>query len=87
MVASRVGAWIETNPLRLQAIVRKSHPEWVRGLKLDNCMGSGTTAMSHPEWVRGLKQPYRITVKRDIMSHPEWVRGLKPLQEGRWTVP
>ena len=33
-VAPRVGAWIETLRTRYQASNTKSHPVWVRGLKL-----------------------------------------------------
>ena len=33
-VAPRVGAWIETNRYVQQASDVKSHPVWVRGLKL-----------------------------------------------------
>ena len=54
-VAPRVGAWIETcygmcvtNPLR-------SHPVWVRGLKLVGLNAHWNTRKSHPVWVRGLK--------------------------------
>ena len=33
----------------------RSHPTWVRGLKL-SCLGAGLIlAASHPTWVRGLK--------------------------------
>ena len=35
-VAPRVGAWIETTiPWSLTDMALTSHPEWVRGLKLD----------------------------------------------------
>ena len=33
-VAPYVGAWIETSPLSHSASSHKSHPMWVRGLKL-----------------------------------------------------
>ena len=33
-VAPRVGAWIETCREGFQEVSGKSHPEWVRGLKL-----------------------------------------------------
>ena len=32
-----------------------SHPEWVRGLKLELCLAVLMAMRSHPEWVRGLK--------------------------------
>ena len=34
-VAPRVGAWIETSLAAVDALSRKSHPVWVRGLKLE----------------------------------------------------
>ena len=34
-VAPLVGAWIETEFIRLQVQRTKSHPSWVRGLKLN----------------------------------------------------
>ena len=33
-VAPRVGAWIETHTVLFFVSLRKSHPVWVRGLKL-----------------------------------------------------
>ena len=50
-----MGAWIETIcqlPTRAKA---RSHPTWVRGLKL--CLSSCRLLimLSHPTWVRGLK--------------------------------
>ena len=33
-VAPRVGAWIETLTAPSASVLRLSHPEWVRGLKL-----------------------------------------------------
>ena len=33
-VAPYVGAWIETNRVLMWKILYKSHPMWVRGLKL-----------------------------------------------------
>ena len=50
-----MGAWIETDePIDIQYDER-SHPEWVRGLKLDGINLNQTKIRSHPEWVRGLK--------------------------------
>ena len=34
----------------------KSHPAWVRGLKLPYTMATVLALKSHPAWVRGLKQ-------------------------------
>ena len=33
----------------------RSHPTWVRGLKLLNKILNHTSIQSHPTWVRGLK--------------------------------
>ena len=54
-VAPRVGALIETHQPCLAYAYRKSHPEWVRGLKLTDANFGVFNAKSHPEWVRGLK--------------------------------
>ena len=54
-VAPRVGAWIETDNKEVFIDVMKSHPEWVRGLKLGTSPEAMTPPPSHPEWVRGLK--------------------------------
>ena len=37
VVAPYVGAWIETYNRDLQEIEKRSHPTWVRGLKLAFC--------------------------------------------------
>ena len=34
LVAPLVGAWIETYQKKIQQLFYKSHPSWVRGLKL-----------------------------------------------------
>ena len=36
--------------------VAKSHPTWVRGLKLYEWRNHRAYRQSHPTWVRGLKQ-------------------------------
>ena len=39
--------------------LKKSHPTWVRGLKLTEEVDKRKYVESHPTWVRGLKQePY-----------------------------
>ena len=54
-VAPHVGAWIETIVYRLYDEVNKSHPTWVRGLKLLIGLTLTMLLQSHPTWVRGLK--------------------------------
>ena len=56
----------------------KSHPVWVRGLKLFRCKSGLTSNVSHPVWVRGLKRFERLHFYKPKRSHPVWVRGLKP---------
>ena len=55
-VAPYVGAWIETKVLSLYVANLKSHPTWVRGLKLLKLILQKVMLRSHPTWVRGLKQ-------------------------------
>ena len=56
LVAPLVGAWIETmNVDVLLPYVEKSHPSWVRGLKLPQGTNCQNFRESHPSWVRGLK--------------------------------
>ena len=54
-VASYVGAWIETCGDEYLRNRVKSHPMWVRGLKLGQMMKHKFIITSHPMWVRGLK--------------------------------
>ena len=76
-VAPYVGAWIETAGASLLGGAVKSHPTWVRGLKLSRKAVGETNQGSHPTWVRGLKHgKEKIRVKTSL-SHPTWVRGLK----------
>ena len=56
IVAPRVGAWIETDDELFEVCSNRSHPVWVRGLKLRWFRGTGFVRWSHPVWVRGLKQ-------------------------------
>ena len=50
-----MGAWIETADLKRMYVVFKSHPVWVRGLKLLILTLTLLQIPSHPVWVRGLK--------------------------------
>ena len=50
-----MGAWIETCGVQPKQHDNKSHPSWVRGLKLGGYMTYSTLSESHPSWVRGLK--------------------------------
>ena len=55
-----MGAWIETVISDGKINNAKSHPVWVRGLKLlYGDVGDGQK-VSHPVWVRGLKQIYYV---------------------------
>ena len=56
----------------------KSHPTWVRGLKLFKEIGVyAIDPESHPTWVRGLKYLHISGLDGIAVSHPTWVRGLK----------
>ena len=78
-VAPYVGAWIETNFTAAEGSVVKSHPTWVRGLKLERDVEDKGSTLSHPTWVRGLKHGRGKGKDRHKQSHPTWVRGLKPV--------
>ena len=56
----------------------RSHPTWVRGLKLYGNYATQTSYVSHPTWVRGLKLFAVVCLNGSQQSHPTWVRGLKP---------
>ena len=55
----------------------RSHPAWVRGLKLNLINEHEPGETSHPAWVRGLKRITSRLNKAEHSSHPAWVRGLK----------
>ena len=55
----------------------RSHPVWVRGLKLVLVVEQFPTGRSHPVWVRGLKLTIIANFVSKLLSHPVWVRGLK----------
>ena len=77
-VAPHMGAWIETRRFRKYIPdVIKSHPTWVRGLKLSLKPFYQICEVSHPTWVRGLKHQTFVRFFRRRRSHPTWVRGLK----------
>ena len=54
-VAPFMGAWIEIIGFGTYEDGAKSHPLWVRGLKLVEDDDSCEKHRSHPLWVRGLK--------------------------------
>ena len=60
-------------------VTQKSHPTWVRGLKLALSLVPVLILKSHPTWVRGLKHVAEVFVGVACVSHPTWVRGLKPV--------
>ena len=81
-VAPRVGAWIETR-IGPDSIHRgRSHPVWVRGLKLVvgniEVVNLGV-APRVGAWIE--TRPGRISGAR-TKSHPVWVRGLKHARGG-----
>ena len=72
-----MGAWIETKKRSPQGTQKRSHPTWVRGLKLSFYRSTDNREVSHPTWVRGLKRKIEEDKTGNITSHPTWVRGLK----------
>ena len=72
-----MGAWIETDIVANELAQMRSHPVWVRGLKLLISAIFSFAVRSHPVWVRGLKQVYDMSKEAYMLSHPVWVRGLK----------
>ena len=77
-VAPRVGAWIETLIVSLMnPVFIRSHPVWVRGLKLGNLRQSSWTHSVAPRvgaWIETILFCLIISL---CLSHPVWVRGLK----------
>ena len=61
IVASHVGAWIETLRKAEAEAYAESHPMWVRGLKQGYGWKESMVTMSHPMWVRGLK-PCQVVI-------------------------
>ena len=59
VVAPYVGAWIETQIVKSCIMSERSHPTWVRGLKLRYTRIFAERILSHPTWVRGLKHTIR----------------------------
>ena len=76
-----MGAWIETIVSQQATLTDRSHPTWVRGLKLADVVAMFEQIVSHPTWVRGLKPSYFNISRWFLGSHPTWVRGLKLYQQ------
>ena len=77
MVAPRVGAWIETIGRKCCYRKCKSHPVWVRGLKLSFRDGNPIPVGVAPRvgaWIE-TRSIYFCQISQ--ASHPVWVRGLK----------
>ena len=75
-----MGAWIETQNVDDNFILHKSHPTWVRGLKLNLLVECRMFLLVSPyvgAWIEtrfALLEVYKL-----LWSHPTWVRGLKPV--------
>ena len=77
-----MGAWIETVLPTSRNLICKSHPTWVRGLKLplrDDVMRILRVAPYVGAWIETMMPP---PSRAHRMSHPTWVRGLKH----RWGI-
>ena len=85
-VAPYVGAWIETSDNWIPSLLRRSHPTWVRGLKLSAQLFVERNKLSHPTWVRGLKLAFCSSVSCGLQVAPyvgAWIEtGLKSRQLG-----
>ena len=79
-VAPYVGAWIETILICRQLHQKRSHPTWVRGLKLRRLERPKTPRLSHPTWVRGLKQ-FVLALQKYVNVAPyvgAWIETTSP---------
>ena len=72
-----MGAWIEIFLASDCKNRRKSHPTWVRGLKLTKALLSLLKLMVAPHMGAWIEIILKILVESKVMSHPTWVRGLK----------
>ena len=78
-VAPHVGAWIETNRLKYSFNLSRSHPMWVRGLKLVVLIRLIDVGKSHPMWVRGLKLLLLLILPKVLTVAPHvgaWIETL-----------
>ena len=62
-----MGAWIEITTGDAELVDTRSHPTWVRGLKLRSPVNCWIGNTSHPTWVRGLKY---VTLDRTCKATP-----------------
>ena len=68
-VAPHMGAWIEITTGDAELVDTRSHPTWVRGLKLRSPVNCWIGNTSHPTWVRGLKcKPLRVYLVRWLVA-------------------
>ena len=76
-VAPYVGAWIETGERCRVGGMERSHPTWVRGLKLvfvPDALQEREVAPYVGAWIETVFTSAKHFL---IESHPTWVRGLK----------
>ena len=76
-VAPYVGAWIETSTTKSLLVRLRSHPTWVRGLKLVDHQLNFVVSRVAPYVGAWIETKNTCTVVENFMSHPTWVRGLK----------
>ena len=65
-----MGAWIETLKILYDKLTHKSHPTWVRGLKLVASSIIMEWMVSHPTWVRGLKLRFWVVIQNPKQVAP-----------------
>ena len=76
-VASFMGAWIETSGQTEMRFSDKSHPLWVRGLKLMVRLVFFATRRVASFMGAWIETTYLKSKDYETVSHPLWVRGLK----------
>ena len=84
-VAPHVGAWIETSARQGCSRFPRSHPMWVRGLKLVN-LAAQRLANVAPHVGAWIETMTVFAFDRESESHPMWVRGLKLAKLDEWCV-
>ena len=72
-----MGAWIETSEKDNPESLNRSHPVWVRGLKLKIGLIDKPDTLVAPRVGAWIETPSIVALYDYEESHPVWVRGLK----------
>ena len=82
-VAPRVGAWIETAYSLTSRLRIKSHPVWVRGLKLNNNLEEGQSTTVAPRvgaWIETFTLPHAWLMPSVAPRVGAWIETEKKLE-------